>query len=439
LQGLIDTPQTSVLTYDSTTGKVFYTASSEFIVTPAPSDTYIQYNSGSKFGANSSFRFIYTSQSLQQGFQTVASGSYSHAEGYQTSASGNYSHAEGIQTKALGLYSHAEGYQTTASNQASHAEGINTIASGFSSHAEGSGTTALNDYSHAEGEDTKALGSVSHAEGFKTTASGDYSHVEGRQTTALGFYSHAEGRQTTTLGDYSHAEGSQTTTSGSYSHAEGYLTFTSGNYSHAEGEYAIAKGVSSHAEGYSTLAEGNWSHAAGNYTTASGDYQSVIGQYNVSSTSQSAFIIGDGESGSPHNVLFVSKSHFEVSASNTYLQGLSNNNQPNILVYNTSSGQLSYTNTVTSASYAATASYVPSIRAGSASIASFTSAGGGDYIATVDLNPDYPNNNYAITITGEDARSWTIQSKTAQQFTINSNSQVVLTGPVYWIAIPFNN
>jgi hypothetical protein len=88
----------------------------------------------------------------------------------------------------------------------------------------------------------------------------------------------------------------------------------------------------------------------------------------------------------------------------------------------------------TSASNAITASYVPNMKAGSASIADFS---GDPFIATITTS--FPNNNYSVTVTGTDPRSWTIQSKTLNGFTINSNSAVTLTGPVYWIAIPFNN
>ena len=41
--------------------------------------------------------------------------------------------------------------------------------------------------------------------------------------------------------------------------------------------------------------------------------------------------------------MFVSQSHFEVSASNTFLQGLTNTAQSNVLTYNTSTGQVFYT------------------------------------------------------------------------------------------------
>lgn len=87
------------------------------------------------------------------------------------------------------------------------------------------------------------------------------------------------------------------------------------------------------------------------------------------------------------------------------------------------------------ASLALTASYVENLpKAGSGSAASF---GGTPRTASIAFFQKFPNNNYAVTITGEDARNWSIQSKTQFGFTINSNSSVALTGPVYWIAAPF--
>jgi hypothetical protein len=95
-------------------------------------------------------------------------------------------------------------------------------------------------------------------------------------------------------------------------------------------------------------------------------------------------------------------------------------------------------NAALSASYATTASYaanIPSLKASSASVASFS---GTPKSSSITFASSFPNNSYAVTVTGEDARSWTIQSKTSAGFTINSNSTVALTGPVYWIATPFN-
>jgi hypothetical protein len=75
-------------------------------------------------------------------------------------------------------------------------------------------------------------------------------------------------------------------------------------------------------------------------------------------------------------------------------------------------------------------------KAGSGSAASF---GGTPLTTSISFGTAFSNNNYAVTVTGEDARSWTLQSKTSASFTINSNSSVALTGPVYWIATPFNS
>ena len=76
------------------------------------------------------------------------------------------------------------------------------------------------------------------------------------------------------------------------------------------------------------------------------------------------------------------------------------------------------------------------VKAGSGSINSFT---GNPSSSAVTFTTPFSSNAYAVTVTGEDARSWTIQSKLSGSFTINSNSTVPLTGPVYWIATPFSN
>jgi hypothetical protein len=74
-------------------------------------------------------------------------------------------------------------------------------------------------------------------------------------------------------------------------------------------------------------------------------------------------------------------------------------------------------------------------KAGSGSAASF---GGTPRTASITFGSAFSDNLYTVAITGEDARSWTIQSKSTTGFTINSNSSVALTGPVYWVATTFN-
>jgi hypothetical protein len=166
-----------------------------------------------------------------------------------------------------------------------------------------------------QGNNTQAIGNYSHAEGFATTASGQASHAEGERTRAIGASSHAEGDRTVSSGSYSHAEGSATTASGQSSHAEGSSTIASGPTSHAEGSSTIASGSHSHAEGAFTLAIGLASHAEGLQTIALGNYQHVQGQYNISSSAQSAFIIGNGTDIVRSNLVFASGTTFQVTGS----------------------------------------------------------------------------------------------------------------------------
>lgn len=44
----------------------------------------------------------------------------------------------------------------------------------------------------------------------------------------------------------------------------------------------------------------------------------------------------------------------------------------------------------------------------------------------------YLTNDYSVSISGDDSRIWTVESKSASGFTINSNSSTALTGNVYW-------
>ena len=265
-------------------------------------------------GANTTAQAMY---SHTEGLGTITYGTYSHAEGYYSNAFGTGSHAEGQYTYAYGDYSHTEGNSTQAPGFYAHAEGYSTIASASYSHAEGYGATTKGLFSHAEGQNTIASGSFSHAEGNATIAIGDYSHAEGYSTLSSENYSHAEGANTVALGPHSHAEGVGTRTVSSSAHAEGYYTIAEGYHSHAEGNNTLAIGEGSHAEGRFTTSSGHSSHAAGYFTVADGRYQSVIGQYNVSSSAESAFIIGNGTGlgASRRNLLFASGSQVQITGS----------------------------------------------------------------------------------------------------------------------------
>jgi len=134
---------------------------------------------------------------------------------------------------------------------------------------------------------------------------------------ASGLFAHAQGFAVTASGIYSHAEGQSTTATGQNSHAEGYLTTATGYASHAEGEGTLANGFASHAEGVSTFASGDYSHAEGLATVALGLYQHVQGQYNLSSSAQSAFIVGNGTGlgALRSNLIFASGSQVQITGS----------------------------------------------------------------------------------------------------------------------------
>ena len=256
------------------------------------------------------------SGSHAEGYVTIATGSYSHAEGVGTTALGYGSHAEGESTQAIGQYAHSEGNLTVAYGQGSHAEGTFTLASGSNSHAEGFTATASGSYSHAEGLSTLATGQGSHAEGEGSQATGEASHAEGFEAQSSGNHSHAEGFQTLASGSTSHAEGYQTLAVGQGAHSEGNQTTASGSYSHAEGEVTVALGYASHAEGRITKALGDYSHAEGLLTVAQGNFQHVQGQYNLSSSVESAFIIGNGTADNARrNLVFASGSTFQITGS----------------------------------------------------------------------------------------------------------------------------
>jgi hypothetical protein len=229
-------------------------------------------------------------------------------------------------TQSIDAFTGVDAYDISLSGSlnitGSLSQGSGTQVSGVFSHAEGQSTQAIGDGSHAEGQSTQAIGEYSHAEGIETTAQGAYSHAEGDSTTAIGTGAHAEGASTTATGPYSHAEGSNTQAIGAYSHAEGLGTRSSGSYQH------------------------------------------VQGQFNLSSSAQSAFIVGNGTSdASRSNLVFASGSQFQVTGSVIATTGFTGSLQGTASFAVTASHVISASFAVTashviSASYAVTASHV---------------------------------------------------------------------------------
>jgi hypothetical protein len=55
--------------------------------------------------------------------------------------------------------------------------------------------------------------------------------------------------------------------------------------------------------------------------------------------------------------------------------------------------------------------------------------------ASVSFVIPFANTNYSIALSGQDARVFTYESKTANGFVINANSNGAITGEVSWIAM----
>ena len=73
-----------------------------------------------------------------------------------------------------------------------------------------------------------------------------------------------------------------------------------------------------------------------------------------------------------------------------------------------------------------------STKAGRVANTSFT---GSPENAIVTFSSAFSSTNYAITVTGEDTRIWTIENKSTTGFKINSNSTTSIIGTTYWIAV----
>ena len=255
-----------VLAYNNNTGEVTYTSSigGGGGGTPSPSDTFIQYNSGSQFGATGSFRFIYTSQSLQQGNNVTASGLYSHAEGQETRADGLYSHAEGV--GFLVNYGNAVDLENN---------GLNYFFADNIIGGSGVSIDIPNNQLVISGDASSQL--------FPITASGDK------------YFEDNNGNWIYLNTDY---YGDLILENVVYDSMDDTTTYTFNNlepvYYNVEGTGNRAIGSGSHTEGYYTKAIGIGSHAEGIGTISTGDYQHVAGRYNLTSSIEGAFIVGNG-------------------------------------------------------------------------------------------------------------------------------------------------
>ncbi len=68
-------------------------------------------------------------------------------------------------------------------------------------------------------------------------------------------------------------------------------------------------------------------------------------------------------------------------------------------------------------------------------IALASSFSGNPKKSTITFSSPFESNSYSITVTGEDSRSWRVESKTSSGFTINASANQIFTGDVFWQAI----
>jgi len=339
IQTLTNPAQTDVLTYNSSTGRVYYTASNAF---GAPLDTGSFYKqNGNSFGTtavlgtndNNALRFetnattkMHIGTDGNVGVNTTTplgkftvSGSGGYLSYNDTDAAGNLVVLSGSSdelvrndvTALSGSFSTILSYGVRGVDETSHpgygkpgdafiyasnlANGLNIINQGaFGSikedyirlyagaDADSSAINYIPDI-HVQGS-----GSTRGYVGIHTETPTAHLHVSGslangRTVLTTGLFSHAEGRDTFASGAYSHAEGTGSIAEEWYTHAEGRQTIARGIYSHAEGRDTLSSGASSHTEGYLTTSSGDYSHAEGYLGRSSGNYSHAEGKQTLAS------------------------------------------------------------------------------------------------------------------------------------------------------------
>ena len=70
-------------------------------------------------------------------------------------------------------------------------------------------------------------------------------------------------------------------------------------------------------------------------------------------------------------------------------------------------------------------------KSGSVANSGFT---GTPLAANVTFSSSFSGTNFSVVVTGGDARIWTVENISVSGFTINSNSDTLLSYSTYWIA-----
>ena len=330
------------------TGSLLGTASYALssVALPAGTDKQVQFNNAGTLNGAVGLTYEVTTDTLNQGNGNTVDNLYayySHVEGLNNTVKAIGAHAEGYLTKAYGDYSHTEGISTATGTEKAYY--VHQVVAGkvFFNAVYGNLTSkySIGNYIQisAPGAGVNVIGTVlgrNYIAGVGTIVTSSLStnlapfvyniYSINASTLPSGWTGDAlmgataantQGESVIATGGSSHAEGSNTLATGYAAHAEGYYSKALESYSHAEGVDTKAVGIGSHAEGYGTAALGNYSHAEGFLTIAAGNSQHVQGQYNITSSAQSAFIVGNGTGPDNlrSNLVFASGSQVQVTGS----------------------------------------------------------------------------------------------------------------------------
>jgi hypothetical protein len=281
---------------------------------------------------------------------STAVGDSAKTQAISASAFGRMAKAKGASSVAIGYNAQTLGTDASALGKNATASGLTSMALGVGATATGSNSIAIGNTAIANATSSTSFGSntTTSATALYSTALGYGSSTQGQYATALGFNSQA-------IGDKSLAIGAQYTYTISYpviNRLTGLITWITRNintYNTATRAYSLAIGNGntaqdgglaigsnnsalalgavalghsneadtsySFAAGYNSLSTGLNAIAIGEYATAQSANSFVIGTYNNISgnkyswvNSDPLFVIGNGDSGTPHDAVRVLKS-----------------------------------------------------------------------------------------------------------------------------------
>jgi len=288
-----------------------------------PTKTFQPYSVAMGMGAQASQK-----GDMAFGVNSSASGSYSTAMGYSPVSSGAYSTAIGYQASSAGTYSTAMGY--TASS-----EGNYSAALGMGASTTGSYATSIGYYSRAYGDKSTAIGSQYTSTGLRRICN----RITGIcywQPFSINRYNQADGTYSIAFGNGNYAKNGGLSI-GSNNSANAFGAVAIGNSNVADSSFSVAVGANNVANGYNAF-------AFGESLTAQAANSFVIGTYNVAIGSRTnwlntdpLFVIGNGDSETPHDALRVLKSGALYIYPDSATYGINNyttNTATGLYVYN---------------------------------------------------------------------------------------------------------